>query len=327
MDNLVSGEQILSKLLIDYEVKGDKLIAVCPLHDDTDPSFHMDRDTTQYYCFGCGGKGNWITLVRELTGQDPFKYMDIDSIDKSDYFFNSSLMKYKQQINKKLKYKTNDVDLQVIGKIHNPYDIPIAKEYCLKRNISLSDIDTYEMFYIDDAGYIGLSDYSYRLIIPIKNESGDIVSYEGRDVTGKADKKCIYPFRSKTGSAIFDIDKLDPNKPVVLVEGILDLIAFKRVFPNMQVTTYFGIQYTGIQADFIKRFDVISMFDSDDGGYRGYYELEKLGSFKVVWLSREGSDPSSATDEELKLAMDNIVAWHEFKNLLEGNLLPDITEW
>jgi len=40
----------------------------CPLHNETNPSFTIYRDTNSFYCFGCQVGGSVITFIRELYG-------------------------------------------------------------------------------------------------------------------------------------------------------------------------------------------------------------------------------------------------------------------
>lgn len=47
---------------------GNKLVGVCPFHEEKHPSFYIYPDTNSYYCFGCNQGGNAINFVRLLYG-------------------------------------------------------------------------------------------------------------------------------------------------------------------------------------------------------------------------------------------------------------------
>ena len=58
----------LANQYTDLEPSGThKFKALCPLHDERTPSFHVDAELQVWYCFGaCGRGGDVIELVRLL---------------------------------------------------------------------------------------------------------------------------------------------------------------------------------------------------------------------------------------------------------------------
>lgn len=44
--------------------------ALCPFHDDTNPSLNFSQDTGQYYCHGCGEKGDHLTFYAKIKNLD-----------------------------------------------------------------------------------------------------------------------------------------------------------------------------------------------------------------------------------------------------------------
>jgi|TARA_R100000808_G_scaffold23509_2_gene52253 hypothetical protein len=44
-------------------IGGDKLIGICPFHQDTHPSFYIYLDTNSFHCFGCKVGGDSIELM------------------------------------------------------------------------------------------------------------------------------------------------------------------------------------------------------------------------------------------------------------------------
>ena len=61
--------------------RGSQGIGLCPLptHDERNPSFSCCGETGQWYCHGCGQKGNAVTLAKLLHFDDPMKYVSGDS--------------------------------------------------------------------------------------------------------------------------------------------------------------------------------------------------------------------------------------------------------
>jgi hypothetical protein len=45
---------------------GNEYKSICPFHDDKEPSFYFNSDKGQYYCQGCGKKGDFIHFYAKL---------------------------------------------------------------------------------------------------------------------------------------------------------------------------------------------------------------------------------------------------------------------
>ncbi|WP_304581016.1 CHC2 zinc finger domain-containing protein, partial [Dubosiella newyorkensis] len=50
---------------IDVQKNGRNYKAVCPFHDDHDPSLSISREKQIYKCFVCGSGGNVFTFVQK----------------------------------------------------------------------------------------------------------------------------------------------------------------------------------------------------------------------------------------------------------------------
>ncbi|PJE51574.1 MAG: hypothetical protein COV29_00235 [Candidatus Yanofskybacteria bacterium CG10_big_fil_rev_8_21_14_0_10_36_16] len=69
---------IASAIRIKLRKLGNKLVGLCPLHNESNPSFYIYTDTNSFYCYGCGKGGNVINLVRFLhdyTFPEAIKYL------------------------------------------------------------------------------------------------------------------------------------------------------------------------------------------------------------------------------------------------------------
>jgi DNA primase len=70
--------------------------------------------------------------------------------------------------------------------------------------------------------------FHQRVIIPIYNEDGKLVSFQGRDITGKAEKKYLFPPGfAATGAYLFNAHNVVDTKRVVVGEGVFDVMAIK----------------------------------------------------------------------------------------------------
>lgn len=70
--------------------------------------------------------------------------------------------------------------------------------------------------------------YASRVIVPIYNLVGELVSFQGRDITGEADRKYLFPpGYASTGKYLFNGHNAIGAKRVVICEGVFDVFAAK----------------------------------------------------------------------------------------------------
>lgn len=82
--------------------------------------------------------------------------------------------------------------------------------------------------YLDEEMRKRSQDYSNRVIIPVFDLDGDLVSFQGRDITGTAEKKYLFPpgFAS-TGTHLFNGHNAHGAEHIVIGEGVFDVAAIK----------------------------------------------------------------------------------------------------
>jgi DNA primase len=83
-------------------------------------------------------------------------------------------------------------------------------------------------FWWEEGGRKRFQDYSRRVIIPVFNLDGQLASFQGRDITGSADKKYLFPpgFAS-TGSILYNGHNAVGAREVCAGEGVFDVAAIK----------------------------------------------------------------------------------------------------
>ena len=80
-------------------------------------------------------------------------------------------------------------------------------------------------------GNLGYSDFSMRIIIPIFDINGKLVSFQGRDITGESKKKYLFPPGVKsTGSLFYNGQNAVGAESIVICEGVFDVIAAWQAF-------------------------------------------------------------------------------------------------
>jgi DNA primase len=63
------AKQVPLEKFIDIKKEGSPKMAICPFHDDTDPSLAV-YDNNTYYCFGCGTSGDVIKYIQKTRDLD-----------------------------------------------------------------------------------------------------------------------------------------------------------------------------------------------------------------------------------------------------------------
>ncbi len=83
--------------------------------------------------------------------------------------------------------------------------------------------------YTKDDGTQGGQNFGGRIIIPVYDTDGKLVTYQGRDITGKSDRKYLFPMGLPgTGRFLFNGQNAYGAKRAILGEGAFDVIAIKR---------------------------------------------------------------------------------------------------
>lgn len=82
--------------------------------------------------------------------------------------------------------------------------------------------------YKDQYGQTRYQDFGMRIIIPVFDLDGQLVSFQGRDITGTAEKKYLFPngFAS-TGAHLFNGHNVHNTGRILVGEGVFDVAAQK----------------------------------------------------------------------------------------------------
>lgn len=288
--------------------RGQNYWALCPFHDDNNPSLSISEDKQIYKCFVCGAGGNVYTFVRDFEAisfvEAVVKVADTVGIDLS-----SSLQYQKADIDPKLeKYHTlvedtvdfyryqlkNTQDANIISLLENrqitdeiidTFDVGLA----LSQN-SLSNFLQAKQYQAEDmiaadlvrAYDSNLRDVFYdRLVFPIHNQKGKPVGFTGRAIFPENDVKYINtastPIYTK-GLLLYNIHRISHrdlrDQPVIVSEGVMDVIAFHRADVKKAIATL-GTALSDEQAVMIKRLNspVVLAFDKDKAGLQATYQI------------------------------------------------------
>lgn len=89
--------------------------------------------------------------------------------------------------------------------------------------------------YINYQNQMSAQEYSDRIIIPIRDFDGKIVTFQGRDVSGKAEKKYLFPpGLPGTGKYLYNANRAKGKVDLVMGEGAFDVMAIEMAFEDFE---------------------------------------------------------------------------------------------
>ncbi len=311
---------------IPLEQKGRNYFAVCPFHDDHNPSMSISPEKQIYTCFVCGAHGNVFNFLMDyenisfiealkLIANKVGIYLDIGNrfgkrITKNEnmyeiydiankYYQNNLHTKDGIEALKYLKNRgfTDDIiktfGVGVSGR-NQLTKILKAKKYSddilLKSGISSGSNELYDTF-------------TNRIMFPLCDLDGKVVGFSGRIYNTEDSSKYVNSKESeifKKGNLLYNYhrakEECRKKKFVIIVEGFMDVIALYMV-GIYNVVASMGTAITKEQAKLLKRLstNVILCFDGDGAGNKATLacakELQDVGITPKVVRLPDNLDP------------------------------------
>jgi len=285
--------------------------AVCPFHDDHDPSLMISPDLQIYKCFACGVSGDIFNFVQEFEGIDFYpalqqlgeragvkieqqEYDPANTLKKKIYetnqeaakFYHFLLLKHKAG-KKALKYLTESRGLKettiknfYLGYAPNSWDK--LYKYLQKKKHKTEDLLKAGIIVKKRSGEGYIDKFRGRVMFPLKNISGKIVGFSGRTIFDKEPKYLNSPETPVFHKSWFlyglDEARLEIKKSgAVFVEGQMDVLsAHQEKIKNVICVS--GTSLTSNQLELLSRYTdkVTFCFDSDDAGVKASYRAVSL---------------------------------------------------
>lgn len=300
---------------LDYKTSGPNIMKVhvgfncpkCAERGDPDPSYHLNLkiDGTHAICFRCQYKSKnayhiWRDILRPDARLDFEEFKKICEEFEIEKVEDSYIQEQddSQRINKKEKNFDKLWDSFRRFKIKPDHTY---KSYLLRRNIDVK--------YCKNIGVkIGTRGYKWRVIFPIRNDTGKIVSFSARAIVENMEPRYLnasgaerienYPFGL--------YESLD-SKNVILTEGVIDAL---KCLQNgigaiaLGTTDIIYLYKELIVENFEKDTTFFIALDSDLKGdeiYRKKIEEDLNVYFSVKQLSFTGAkDIGAMTNKEIK---------------------------
>lgn len=300
----ISISDLVSGYGVNLKRAGDHMVACCPLHNEKTPSFHVFPDTGRWRCFGACGKGGDIFDF----------YCEKENVEFRDALIELAKragVELKPQGGGKQGQERREKLFGVLAALKDFYEANLtatvdasALDYISSRGASQEMIAEWGIGYAP-AGWRNAYDYLHsigytddqllldsgafkrgdkggvydafrdRLIIPITNEAGQVISFAGRAMKKEDNPKYLNGSATEIfekNSVLFGFHQakqaIRALNEVVLVEGYMDvmfahLAGFKSVVGSM------GTAFTPAHAELLVKRGagrVVLAFDPDKAG-------------------------------------------------------------
>lgn len=394
------------KNYISVQKKGKNYEAICPFHDDHDPSLKIDDDKQRFKCFVCDEGGDCVEFVKKYKEINDIAYknksnsekiaiaineiidmchLDIKKIKEGSYDYqndnvDSSGRPYEEEEKRILKL-LEAFQSYALYEYENGEEGKEAQAYLLKRGIPLDVAKTLgygiaptsgsgaakylrakgftetemigsglfnkgygDTLFYNQSVQIRKADrqknitslYKGRLLIPIKNDKGKVISYCGRNIAQiedaelkeKADRKkynngpTTEAFkkvfeRSKTLYNLDNAIELAKNNEIYVVEGFFDVAGGIKMGIKNIVSTL-GTATTPKQIERLKKLNctVNLTRDNDEAGVNANIDNCKQ-------LIQEHVDVRVVDLHELEKKCRNSRLQGDMKDLLDFSNLKD----
>lgn len=251
--------------------------------------YNLNKD--YWNCWRCGWKTS-ENVIKAITGL---------SRDKIKNIRGSYRVRSKNPVQAKIAVRK-------VGKVKLPSGIsdlsPNHRKYLKERGFNPKELAN--IWGLKGTGPVG--PYKFRVIAPIYLR-GKLISYQGRDITGKSDLKYKACGQDRElmdhKDSLYGFD-LVPGDGVVVVEGITDAW---RLGPGAVAT--FGIEFKNSQINLLRNFkEVFILFDIDPQAKK---QAEKLAAvlsafnIQVEVLELDSGDPAELSDKEAKKLMKELI--------------------
>jgi len=330
--------------------RGNAIKAICPFHDDHDPSMHISQKKQLYKCFVCGAAGNvfgFVERFEQLSFIQAVRRVAQLSNIPFDYEISSEkvVVNTNQRLHDLLNEAVNFQQYQLLLSDNKTY-----LEYLQQRQVTKELIEQFRIGYQPGGGSLVklLMHKGYTLDEMIAT---NIINPEQHELFGR---RITFPIMDEGGRVIgFTARTLDPDQPkyinsptsllyhksqivynyhlakahcqqnhqVLVVEGVMDVIALAKAGIYHSVATL-GTACTIEQLKKIRQLsaNIILCYDGDSAGQTATFRLGKLaieaGIPVQVINNTTGYDPDELLTTQgkqgLLKVLEKPMTWLEF---------------
>jgi DNA primase len=220
--------------------------ALCPFHRDTRPSLNVNFDMKVFNCFPCGDGGDIVKFVaKQEHPTDPEGHL-IEAAKKLAEICGISINDARiEALTKPAERATGESKNGELS-VPNPpltFELKVDSKhaYLAERGLSPETVETFGLGYcVSDTSIM-----RQRMVIPIHNESGDLVAYAGRWPSDSGwpedEDKYMLPHKFQKKRVLFNLHRVIEARRagqwpghehhVVVVEGFFGVFAVHQHAP------------------------------------------------------------------------------------------------
>ena len=279
--------------------KGRNYFAICPFHNDTNPSLSISRDKQIFKCFVCNEAGNVFTFIQK-NKKIPYMRAVKEVADIVGIEFKLAEQKQTEVINIKVKVLYDILKDALMFYKNSLASNQKAYEYCETRNLSAKILDDFNVGYSPDfdklINYLLSKGYSkedifksgiaienngelkdrfaHRLVFPITDINGNVVAFSGRIIEESDMAKYVNSPETEVfikGNTLYNYANALPHikkeKKMYICEGFMDCIALSKA----GIYNAVALMGTAFTKEHLKIFkylgvEIILTLDADDPG-------------------------------------------------------------
>ncbi|MCL2108942.1 MAG: DNA primase [Oscillospiraceae bacterium] len=311
-------------------------VCLCPFHSEKTPSCHVYTDTQSFFCFGCGAGGDAITFIRLIENIDYVEAVRLLAeragltVPESDNADGSSGKK------KSLYLEMNKEAARFFRDMLHSEQGVTALEYLYRRGLTPNTIRKFGLGFALP-GWDGLRNhmraknyheddlvansllarsakgnvydfFRYRVMFPIIDRRGNVISFSGRALDPDDTRKYINSaetlvFQKRLNLFGVNFAKNTAEKYMLLCEGNMDVVTLNQAgFENSVATC--GTAITPEQARLLQQYceQVVIAYDSDTAGQKAAEKaVNVLGQAGLTARVLEFPNDTKDPDDYIKL--------------------------
>lgn len=287
-------DEVLRRLGIDYDRRRTELWAKCPAHKDKSPSWSINGRSGKHNCFSCGFGGTIEQLVAHVlrvTLEDAERWLKENggpAREEKGAPAPTALV-----VSRPGRVNLLPQEVEAVPFERWPSSV---RAYVVERGVTPEQVERWGI------GYAIFGRLAGRIVIPVRDVRGRLLTYMARDFSGdpKA-KRYLYPQGRWEGmdGALFGEQRWnDADRTVVVTEGAIDALAVERALPQFGLAAIGGSELRPAQALKLRlRFGtVVVLTDNDEAGSKAAqgFKGALAGQCEVVRAKLpEGKDAAS----------------------------------
>lgn len=284
----INVPDLLVRLGIDAHRKQDHWWACCPFHEDKSPSWRM-RDQPGHpahglhHCFACEAGGSHVFLVQSVLGFE-------EREDALAWIASGKLAEERLKLSVQVEIREarqRGGFVLPLGCEFKPLERwpAVAREYAESRCLTAEQIERWGIGFAREGRLRG------RIVIPVRNASGKLISYTAR-AWGNRSRKYLEPREEERAdkAAVWGEEHW-LGRTIVVCEGALNALAIERA----------------LQSLLIQGVDVGALYGSQILGGA----INRIGKFERVIVA---ADPDKAGDK-MRVSLRGLARWCQLSNL------------